>query len=287
MADFENEDNAEVVEDTLRVKLSFPTPTDHEVIARRLEENAIQGNQGKTKTIMMTHEGSGMEGYAEKAGLLSNWVLTITGPDGDEKDIDGRKDISWIKDRDGLHEAASRLATRIVGPSKMVAEIVEHKLSEADVLHVEVGETSRVISGNKLPKDSDRMIVEAELSMPREFSDIADFHADNARRDYTNNIVRVGDHVTGIIRAAMQDDGSWIARGQGEVDYERVFDSGDGMDLDSVTLEIAEDMASFELSDRAIINHVRREGSYAENITSVTLNGETHYIEPDEGNEPG
>lgn len=288
MTDFEHDDGVDVTEDTLKVTLSFPTPRDHEVIARRLEEGAVQGKQGSTRTIMMLHEATGMEAYAEKSGMpFSSWQLTITDPNGDESEIDGRKDVSWIKDRNGLHEAASRFATRIVGPKEMLAEIKEHKLSDLDVLSVEVGQTGRVISRGGSSSESERMIVEAELTMPREYSELTDFHNDNAKRDYVNDIVRVGDHVTGYIRAEKQDDNSWIARGQGDVDYERVFKARDNLNLDTVALEIAQDMASLELSDQAIINHVRRQGAHTDHVKSISLDGETYEVTPDNGHDLG
>ncbi len=293
----ESEDHFEVSEaqeDTLKVRISMPSPMDHEVIARRLVESAVVGGQGSVlrgqKTFKMEHADSGYIALGRKSSHASPWTLRIIEPDGEEKEIDARTNINWIGDQKGLRIAASQLASRIIEPANMLREVRESKPSEGDVLRVEVGQTDRVIGSENKAAGNEmqgRMIVEAEIPMPREFQDYTDQYNDGARRDRVNDIIIVGDFVSGEIVAEKQKNGRWLAVGQGDLDYERKFgarhDLNQDDDLDRVAVQIAEDMASLQLSDKAILDHARREASNPEFVTSVILDGQEYPIDDEPG----
>lgn len=259
-------------EDKLRFRAEIPTPMAQEVLAKRFEANAIVGKQGITKTVLIHDGDSDATAYVTKTPL-SKWAMHINNGKGGENAEDYKDTLSRINSIEGAKAAAAEhLAAVVTDVGDLLAEAKRHRLSEYEVLEVDVGQTDRRIHFND--SSGGKVSFEAEIPMPEEFQVIYDRFIDSVRMREEAGIITVGDDVSGFIRAERKNNGSWTALGQGDVGYSRKFSAG--TDTNDIVYQLAEDMASLEMSDDTILNHIRRHGVSEDDILSIEMGGRSY-----------
>ena len=271
---------------TYRAQVSVPHVTT--ALTSEFVETAIVGNQKSgsvflrdQKSILIEDLQSSSSAYAHKK-TAGHWVLDLqVGDEETAQIILGR--MTGVKDV--KQAAAQNLAVSVTEINTMLKHAERVDLKEKNIVEVSVGETDRVIEAGK-EVDSNSltaqfMVFEATIDMPEEWGLYYDRFRDGAVVKEEQGSVTVGDHVSGKIRADEQDNGSWLAIGQGDVDYRRVFKS-DEANTDYIAVQLSQDLASFELGDDAIINHIRRHQVSVEEIDSVEL-GDRVYNRNEEG----
>ncbi len=271
---------------TYRAQVSVPHVTT--ALTSEFVETAIAGSQKSGSvflrdqtSILIEDLQSSSSAYAHKK-TAGQWVLDLQV--GDEESA--RIILGRMTGADDVKQAAAQhLAVSVTDVGVMLAHAQHAKLKEGNIVGIGVGETDRVIAvGKEVDSNSltsKFMIFEATIDMPEEWALYYDRFRDGADVRDEQGTVTVGDHVSGKIRADEQKNGSWLAIGQGDVDYHRVF-KGEDADTDHIAGQLSQDLASLELGDAAIKNHIRRHQVSVDEIDSVEL-GDRVYHRNEEG----
>ena len=271
---------------TYRAQVSVPHVTT--ALTSEFVETAIVGNQKSgsaflrdQKSILIEDLENNSSAHAHKK-TAGQWVLDLeVGDEESAQIILGR--MTGVQD---VKEAAAKhLAVSVTEVGAMLRHAQRVDLKEKNIVNIDVGETDRVIKAGK-EVDSNSltskfMVFEATIEMPEEWALYYDRFRDGADVKDGQGTVTVGDHVSGKIRADEQENGSWLAIGQGDVDYHRVF-KGEDADTDHIAVQLSQDLASLELGDAAIKNHIRRHQVSVDEIDSVEL-GDRVYHRNEEG----
>ncbi|MGH1379020.1 MAG: hypothetical protein ACRBB3_09390 [Alphaproteobacteria bacterium] len=270
-------DEFSIEDDKLTYRAQVSVPYDTKALTSEFVEKAIVGSQKSgsafvrdQKSILIQDQEHDSSAHAHKK-TAGQWVLDLeVGDEESARVILGRASgIENVK-----QAAAQHLAMSVTDVGSMLKHAGKVELKEEDVVHVNVGETDRVIDVSEEAQSTGLtaqfMVFEATIDMPEEWAMYYDRFRDGADVKEAQGTVTVGDHVSGKIRADEQDNGSWLAVGQGDVDYRRVF-KGEEADADHIAVQLSQDLASYELGDDAIINHIRRHKVTPEEIDSVEL----------------
>lgn len=240
--------------DTLKVRAQIPISTQEGAMRKDFVNKAVDGKQGRKKTVFIEHgdDDDVCTAYAVKNNPLSRWALRITA-----KGKDYSETLGVMTDIKGVKEAAAAyLAEGAMEASDHLKHVKEHSLAEGEIVGVGVGQSYVLKVGEEDDKANDLVVFEGEVPMPPEFDTSFDRFTDTARVDDDAGTVTMGDDVSGKVYAERGKKGSWLAVGQGDYNYERKFDRT--YETDHVVHELAEDMAANELSEDAILKHIRR-----------------------------
>lgn len=266
-----------IEDDKLTYRAQISVPYDTKALTAEFVENAIVGSQKSgsafvrdEKSILIQDPEHDSSAHAHKK-TAGQWVLDLEiGDDESAKIILGRvTGVENVK-----QAAAQHLAVNVTGIGSMLKHASKVDLKEENVVDITVGEVDRIVGvGEEVKSNSltaQFMVFEATIDMPAEWELYYDRFRDGAVVKEDQGTVTVGDHVSGKIRADEQENGNWLAIGQGDVDYRRVF-KGDEADTDNIAGQLSQDLASYELGDAAIINHIRRHKVSVEEIDSVEM----------------
>ncbi|PCJ98182.1 MAG: hypothetical protein COA45_08510 [Zetaproteobacteria bacterium] len=272
-----------IEDDKLTYRAQVSIPYDTKALTSEFVDKAIVGAQKSgsmflrdEKSILIEDSAHDSSAYAHKK-TAGQWVIDLEiGDEESAQVILGRASgVQNVKEA-----AAHHLAVSVTDIGSMLKHAGIVDLKEADIVHINVGETDRVIEVNAESDvgglTSQFMVFEATIDMPQEWGLYYDRFRDGAVVKEAQGTVTVGDTVSGKIRADEQDNGSWVAIGQGDVDYRRVF-KGEEADTDHIAVQLSQDLASYELGDDAIINHIRRHQVTSEEIDSVELGDRVYH----------
>ncbi len=260
-----------VADDFLKCRVMVSAPDMEEALVKRFKRDAVAGKEGSIRTLLMNHDETESSAYATKTPL-GQWKLRLTvGNEEQQQEALGRfKGLDGVKDAAAHHLAASVMDTK-----EVLRHAQTYQLKATDVVSVEVGETDRTIQFNAEATGDNGMYIEYTAPMPDEFKVMYDRYVDSAKVNEENGVVRIGDHVSGYIRADQDNKGRWQALGQGDVEYRRQFDS-DSTSGDIVE-QLAQDLASLEMDESMVLNQVRRHGINANDVQYVEMAGQVVY----------
>ena len=276
----ESEDNSFVpTQDTLKYRAVIPKPYDAIALEAKFADRAVPGQQGGIKTLFIDDKpDSGKSAYATRS-RIGKWHLNL---DLGEEEEGTQIDLGHFTRVENVKNAAAKhLAASVLEIKDMIEQAKQHLLKQNDIVEVQVGETDRVIKGDynlEAQAGADAMVYEAEIPMPEEYQAIFDRYVDTMHNNHKGTMT-FGDHVSGLIVAQQEDSGKWTALGQGDLNYRRSF--GKDIDEDDIVREICEDLASLDMPDEMILNHIRRHGVRNDEIRSINLNGRDFDLDPD------
>ncbi len=260
-----------VADDFLKCRVMISAPDMEEALVKRFKRDAVAGKEGGIRTILMNHDETESSAYATKT-RLGQWKLRLTvGNEEQQQEALGR-----FKGIEGVKEAAAQhLAASVMEAKEALKHAQTYQLKATDVLSVSVGETDRTIRFNAEAAGDNGMYLEFDTPMPAEFKVMYDRYIDSAKVNEESGVVRIGDHVSGYIRADQDDKGRWLALGQGDVEYRRQFDSD--ATSGEIVEDLAQDLASLEMSESMVLNQVRRHGINANDVRYVEMAGQVVY----------
>lgn len=270
-------DEFSIEDDKLTYRAQVSVPYDTKALTSEFVEKAIVGSQKSgsafvrdEKSILIQDKEHDSSAHAHKK-TAGQWVLDLEVGDEDS----ARVVLGRVAGVENVKQAAAQhLAVSVTDIGSMLKHAGKVELKEGNVVNVNVGDTDRVINVSEESASNSLtaqfMVFEATIDMPEEWAMYYDRFRDGADIKEAQGTVTVGDHVSGKIRADEQDNGSWLAVGQGDVDYRRVF-KGDESNIDNIAVQLSQDLASYELGDEAIVNHIRRHQVKPDEIDSVEL----------------
>ncbi len=258
-----------VPEDTLHVLVEIDTPGEISLRAKEFEKSAIPGKQGNIKTLMVGDPDMGGALHAQKKGKLGKWIV-----DGGMEQSFGRfTNINVVKEQLAHNLAAMQASTDMI-----VNKIERTKLQVNDLIQADIGETDRVVvfngnSQNDTPEG--RMLIQATIPTPVEFKARVKAFAESAKIDEEQEQIYVGDHVSGFIHAARNEKDNWQCIGEGDVNYDRIFE-GD-LSPQEIAQELAQDLTSLTISEDTLADHIRRHGIKEGHLQEVEIGGTDGY----------
>ncbi len=261
-------DEQEMKTGTLTFHAQIPVSGYEEKMKETFEKEAVTGRQG-FKTTVMIEDGLN-SAYVLKKYPLSKWIESINTVEGEsyQKTIGPLVSMKSVKKAAALH-----LASSVTKLKHHLKHVTTHELGEKEVIDADVGASSLGFNKERKRGGGNKMVYEAKISMPPEFEIAYERFRKTAKKREDSGLVMMGDHVSGKIYVSREDNGKWLAIGQGDYDYEREFSKKTA--IDEIIHEVAKDMASNDLGKDVILNHIRRHGLIKDNIEWVktTLGG--------------